>query len=154
MVTVGRGISADAIAEYVLAAILGFEKRLHDIRPRSRAGWKITPLGSLSGKTVGIAGFGAIGRAVAERVEARSACRSGCCGARRGNMPLPGIQPVDGIEALVAVSDHLVVALPATSKTARLINAERAGTREEIAASDQRRARPDRRSARPAACAR
>src|SRR5437016_13760771 len=35
VVTVGRGISADPIAEYVVAAILGFAKRLHDIRPRT-----------------------------------------------------------------------------------------------------------------------
>ena len=123
MVTVGRGISADPIAEYVLAAILGFEKRLHDVRPRSPAEWKNTPLGSLSGKTVGIAGFGAIGRAVAERlkpfgVEIKVLRRSAWPYA------LPGIKPVDDIETLIATSDHLVIALPATSKTAHLINAD------------------------------
>jgi phosphoglycerate dehydrogenase-like enzyme len=123
VVTVGRGISADPIAEYVVAAILGFEKRLHEVRPRSRQEWKITPLGSLSGKTVGLAGFGAIGRAVAERlkpfgVQLRVLRRSAW------QYTLPGIQPVDDIETLAAVSDHLVIALPATSKTTRLINTE------------------------------
>ncbi|MGY8667199.1 NAD(P)-dependent oxidoreductase [Bradyrhizobium sp. UFLA05-109] len=121
-VTVGRGISADPIAEYVLAAILGFEKRIYDVRPRNRQDWKITQLGSLSGKTIGIAGFGAIGRAVIERlkpfdVEIKVLRRS------PWQYPVPGVQPVDDIETLVSVSDHLVIALPATSKTTRLINA-------------------------------
>lgn len=123
VVTVGRGISADAIAEYVLAAILSFTKRLHEISPRNRAEWKITPLGSLSGKTIGIAGFGAIGHAVAERakpfgVQIRVL--------RRSSWPyaVPGILPVDTIEQLVAASDHLVIALPATPETVHLINAD------------------------------
>ena len=123
VVTVGRGISADAISEYVLAAILGYAKRLQDVRPRSRAEWKITPLGSLAGKTVGIAGFGAIGHAVAERlkpfgVQIKVLRRSSW------QYAVPGILPVDSIEALVAASDHLVIALPATPQTVHLINAE------------------------------
>lgn len=40
VVTVGRGISADPIAEYVLAAILDFEKRLHATRVRGPDDWK------------------------------------------------------------------------------------------------------------------
>ena len=123
VVTVGRGISADPIAEYVLAAILGFEKRIHDVRVRGRDHWKLSQLGSLSGKTVGIAGFGAIGRAVAERVtpfgvKIRVLRRS------PWQYVPPGIQPVESIESLVELSDHLVLALPATSKTAHLIKAD------------------------------
>ncbi|NEV00513.1 NAD(P)-dependent oxidoreductase [Bradyrhizobium uaiense] len=123
VVTVGRGISADAIAEYVLAAILGFAKRIHEIRPRNRQEWKITALGSLSGKTVGIAGFGAIGHAVAERlkpfgVQIRVLRRS------PWQYAIPGVVPVDSIEALVATADHLVIALPATPETVHLINAD------------------------------
>jgi phosphoglycerate dehydrogenase-like enzyme len=123
VVTIGRGISADPIAEYMLAAILGFERRIHEIRPRDSKDWRIIPLGSLVGKTIGIAGFGAIGRAVVERIKSfdvqiRVLRRS------PWRYVLPGIQPVDGIEELVEVSDHLVVALPATTKTTRLINAD------------------------------
>jgi phosphoglycerate dehydrogenase-like enzyme len=122
VVTVGRGISADPIAEYVLAAILGFEKRIHDLRPRSRQEWKITPLGSVSGKTIGIAGYGAIGRAVIERVRPFGVTIRVL---RRSAWPYvpPGIEPVDSIEQLVESSDHLVLALPATARTAHLINA-------------------------------
>ena len=123
VVTVGRGISADPIAEYVLAAILGFEKRIHEIRPRGAGDWKLLPLGSLSGKTIGIAGFGAIGRAVAERlkpfgVHIKVLRRS------PWQYALPAIQPIDTIEALFEQSDHLVLALPATTRTTHLINAD------------------------------
>ncbi|MDI4234026.1 NAD(P)-dependent oxidoreductase [Bradyrhizobium sp. Arg237L] len=123
VVTVGRGISADPIAEYVLAAILGFEKRIHDVRARSRGDWKLTSLGSLDGKTVGIAGFGAIGRAVAERARPFGVAVKVL---RRTpwQYTLPGVQPVDTIETLIELSDHLVIALPATAKTTHLINAE------------------------------
>jgi phosphoglycerate dehydrogenase-like enzyme len=123
VVTVGRGISADPIAEYVLAAVLGFEKRLVAIRPRNSRDWKQVPLGSLSGKTIGIAGFGAIGRAVAQRlrpfdVSIKVLRRSPWQYAE------PGIEPVNNIETLVELSDHLVIALPATARTVHLINAD------------------------------
>lgn len=123
VVTTGRGISAIPIAEYVLAAVLAFEKRLDKVRPLGPAEWGRGSLGSLSGKMIGIAGFGSIGRAVAERASAfgmtvsvlrRSAWHGG----------EPGIQPVTSIESLIETVDHLVLALPATSKTVHLINAD------------------------------
>jgi phosphoglycerate dehydrogenase-like enzyme len=123
VVTVGRGISADPIAEYVLAAILGFEKRLDAVRVRGPEDWKLVDLGTLSGKTVGIAGFGSIGRAVAERlkpfeVSLKVLRRSPWHTAERG------IEAVADIGALVEQADHLVIALPATAATSRLIDAD------------------------------
>jgi phosphoglycerate dehydrogenase-like enzyme len=121
-VTTGRGVAAIPIAEYVLAAILAFEKRLHDHRAVGTAGWGSGSFGSVYGKKIGIAGFGSIGRAVAERAFAfgmsvkalrRSAWRD----------PEPGIEPAASIEQLIDDVDHLVLALPATSKTVRLIDA-------------------------------
>lgn len=122
VVTTGRGISAVPIAEYVLAAILAFEKRFDKVRPLGAADWAQGSFGSLSGKVVCIAGFGSIGRAVAERAFAfgmavkvlrRSAWQN----------PEPGIKPAASIEELIESVDHLVLALPATSKTTRLIDA-------------------------------
>ena len=89
----------------------------------ARQDWKITPLGSLSGTTIGIAGFGAIGHAVAERVKPFGVQIRVLRRTPWSYAP-PGILPVDDIETLFAVSDHLVVALPATSKTTHLINAD------------------------------
>jgi phosphoglycerate dehydrogenase-like enzyme len=92
----------------VLAAILGFEKRIHEVRPRGAGDWKLVPLGSLGGKTIGIAGFGAIGRAVAERVKPfgveikvlrRSSCNTPCRASSRSTAssdlpPLPTVFPL------------------------------------------------------------
>ena len=123
VVTVGRGISADPIAEYVLAALLDFEKRIHAVRVRGLGDWKQTTLGSLSGRTIGIAGFGSIGRAVAARlkpfdVSIKVLRRS------PGREIEQGIEAVQDVETLVEHADHLVIALPATPATTRLIDAE------------------------------
>ena len=56
------------IAEWVLAAMLGFEKRL----PQSwltepPAQWNFADLGTLENKTLGLIGLGSIGREIARR---------------------------------------------------------------------------------------
>jgi phosphoglycerate dehydrogenase-like enzyme len=122
MVTTGRGVAAIPIAEYVMTAILAFEKRLHDFRATGPLGWGSGSFGSIYGKKVGIAGFGSIGRAVAERAFAfgmsvKALRRSAWCD------PEPGVEPAASIEDLIGDVDHLVLALPATSKTVHLIDA-------------------------------
>jgi phosphoglycerate dehydrogenase-like enzyme len=121
-VTVGRGISAVPIAEYVIAAILAFEKRFDAVRPRGPKDWKPTSLGLLSGKAVGIAGFCAIGRAVAARASAFGVSIK-VLRRSSGSTVDPGIDVVDSIEKLVESADHLVIALPLTTKTVNLIDA-------------------------------
>ena len=83
-VTCSRGVSAIPIAEYVLGAMLAFEKDIPNIwldEPPEH--WNIASLGELAGKTVGIVGLGGIGEAVA-RAGARVR-HAGCarCGATR-----------------------------------------------------------------------
>lgn len=122
VVTCARGVSAAAIADYVMTAVLAFEKRWDAIRMRGPEDWRRTTLGSLSGKRLGLAGFGAIGRAVAERARAfgltvGAVRRSGWA------VPEPGIEPFDRLETLAAASDHLVLALPLTADTRGLVGA-------------------------------
>jgi phosphoglycerate dehydrogenase-like enzyme len=122
-VTTGRGVAAIPIAEYVMAAILAFEKRLHDSRATGAADWGNGSFGSVYGKKIGIAGFGSIGRAVAERALAFGMSVK----ALRKSVwrdPEPGVEPVASIEELIDDVDHLVLALPATSKTLHLVNAD------------------------------
>jgi phosphoglycerate dehydrogenase-like enzyme len=120
-VTVGRGISAIPIAEYVLAAILGFEKQIGTVRVREPRDWTPAPLGSLSGKTVGLAGFGSIGRAVAQRLKPFGVLIKVLRRTTWADVE-PGIEAVGTIEALIESSDHLVIALPLTTKTTHLID--------------------------------
>lgn len=127
-VTCGRGVSAGPIAEFVLAAVLAHEKRFDAIRLRGPDDWRREVLGSLSGKRLGLVGYGAIGRAVA----ARAAVFGAVVGAvRRSPWPVswpvqgtePAVEPFDDLRGLVAVSDHLVLAAPLTPGARPLIDA-------------------------------
>ena len=67
-VTCSRGVSAIPISEYVVAAMLAFEKSFPSVwLDEAPETWNIASLGELAGKTVGIVGLGGIGTAVARR---------------------------------------------------------------------------------------
>jgi phosphoglycerate dehydrogenase-like enzyme len=122
MVTCGRGVASDEIADYVIAAIYARAKDLDAVTVHSLAEWIPAPLGRVSGTTVGIVGFGAIGSAVARRALALGAQ---VVAARRGRVPvaMAGVELLDSVEAVVATADHIVIAVPATSETYRLFDA-------------------------------
>jgi len=125
--TCSRGASAVPIAEWVLAVMLAAEKKLPETwvhEPPEH--WSIAFLGGLQGRTLGLIGLGGIGRAVAERALAfgmrvLAHRRSG------RKSPLPGVEVVTDLDALLGVSDHLVVAAPATRETRRLLDETRLG---------------------------
>jgi phosphoglycerate dehydrogenase-like enzyme len=122
VVTCGRGVAADSIAEYVLAAMLGHEKRFFDgVRVVDAASWKTRMLGRLSGKTLGLLGCGAIGSAVAKL---SMAFGMDILAVTRGELHMPGITSVKSPADLVARSDHLVVALPLTRETRGIVDAD------------------------------
>ncbi len=123
--TCSRGGSALPIAEWVLATMLAFEKHLPNswIRTVPEKGWSRADLGTLHGKTLGLIGLGGIGSAVAQRalpfgmrVQAyrRSAASSG----------IMGVEVVRSLPELVAASDHVVIAAPATAATRHLFSRE------------------------------
>ena len=122
VVTCARGVSAAPVADYVMTAVLAFEKQWDGLRLRGPEDWRRATLGSPAGKRLGLAGFGAIGRAVAERARAFGLA----VGAVRRTgwaEPEAGIEPFDRLETLAAVSDHLVLALPLTPNTRGLVGA-------------------------------
>ncbi len=67
--TCSRGGSAIPIAEWVLATLLAFEKRLPEswIHSLPAGGWSRATLGTLHGRALGLVGLGGIGAAVARR---------------------------------------------------------------------------------------
>jgi phosphoglycerate dehydrogenase-like enzyme len=122
IVTCGRGVASSDIADYVVAAIYQHSKNLEAARVRSRAQWQFRPLGSVVGSTIGILGFGTIGTEVARRARALGAA---VIAVRRRALPsnVDGTILVDDPAAVVAVADHIVVAMPLTSATCKLVDA-------------------------------
>jgi phosphoglycerate dehydrogenase-like enzyme len=69
ILTNGRGVFSASLGEFVLAAILYFAKDFRRmVRNQMAATWEQFDVDVISGKTVGIVGYGDIGRAVAARV--------------------------------------------------------------------------------------
>jgi phosphoglycerate dehydrogenase-like enzyme len=131
VVTCGRGITAEPIAEYVMAALLEEEKRIPDMRVRSledyqRLGneheWSKIPLGSLAGQTLGLLGLGSIGQEIARRA---SVFGMRILAARRssGASPLDFVELRPDAKALAREADHLVLCAPSTPETDRVIDA-------------------------------
>ncbi|MFN8624859.1 MAG: NAD(P)-dependent oxidoreductase [Candidatus Binatia bacterium] len=124
LVTCSRGASGIPIAEWVLAMMLAFEKRLPEAwvtQPPER--WHEAQLGGLYGKTCGVVGLGGIGTAVARRALAfdmrvRALRRSGT------PSPFAGIECVRSLVEVLGSADHLVLALPLTAETHHLIGHE------------------------------
>jgi phosphoglycerate dehydrogenase-like enzyme len=124
MVTCGRGHAAAPIAEYVLGSILLYEKRLDRVRVQASVDWVRHELGTLEGRTLGLAGYGAIGQAIAQRAVAFGmrivALRAGAWAEGEA----PGVGRARDLTELFSQSDHLVLALPLTPATRRCVNAE------------------------------
>jgi phosphoglycerate dehydrogenase-like enzyme len=122
-VTNARGASAIPISEFVLAAMLAFEKRLPETwihEPPKH--WNFAPLGWLNTRTLGLVGLGGIGVAVAERA-LPFGMRVRALRRRPEPSPIDGVEVVGSLEELLPVSDHVVLAAPATPRTRRLIDA-------------------------------
>jgi phosphoglycerate dehydrogenase-like enzyme len=125
-VTNASGVHAEPIAEQVLGYLLTFERRLHRAaRQRHRGVWEGYSAGELRGKTVCVAGLGAIGSRVAELCAALG-CR--VVGTKRDPETGPDaadeVHPPDALHGLLAEADHVVAACPLTDETADLFDAE------------------------------
>lgn len=121
-VTSAPAINAAAIAEFAIAAMLAYEKRMPACWIHEAAEWKPWSLGTLHGRTLGVAGLGAIGSSLA-----RLALAFGMqvIGLRRTDVrPMEGVELVANREALAARADHLVLCLPATAQTRNFVDAD------------------------------
>ena len=126
VLTNSAGIHAPPIAETVLGIMLYFARGLDFAARDQGAGrWDQTAFGTtaspvfeLGGKTVGVIGYGGVGRAVAEKAR--------CFGmhvlaTRRTSRPSDDGTPIVALEQLLSESDIVVIATPATPATHRLI---------------------------------
>ena len=122
LVTCSRGVSAEAIAEWVMAMILAWAKRLPgtwvDAPPEE---WFLTRLDRLAEATVALVGLGSINLAVAERL-VPFRCRILAVRRTPGSSPLPYVEVVASPAVAVAEADHLVLAAPLTPTTYHLVD--------------------------------
>jgi phosphoglycerate dehydrogenase-like enzyme len=128
VVTSARGHNAGAVAEHVIWALLSLARQARTLHRSQEAGrWERLTPGELAGKTLGVAGFGAIGEQVARRARA---FEMRVIGTRRSAKPgdtdplLDDLLPADGLDDLLARSDAVVVAVPLTAETRGLFGAE------------------------------
>jgi len=123
------GKNAAAVAELVFGLLLGIDRRIPDAVASLRAGkWERAKYGGaegLHGKTLGIAGFGAVGREVASRAKcfglhpvawSRSLTAS--------KAAEHGVGHASSLQELASKSDILSLHLPITDRTRGIVNAK------------------------------
>jgi len=111
---------ASTVAEHALLLMLALQRPLLKLDPAVRTGrWRKEepPLFELRGKQVGIVGFGAIGQAIARRVQAFDA---GVAYFQRHSVDGFRRQPLD---ELLRDSDVVVLSVPMTGATRQMIGA-------------------------------
>lgn len=118
IVTNSRGLYADALGEFAVAAMLWFAKDLRRlIRGQEARHWDPYTVERLAGKTAGIIGYGGIGRAVGARAAALGMRVIGV-----GRRQEPGEPTIDDT---IPQSDYVVLSAPLTPATYRLMTRER-----------------------------
>ena len=127
--TNGIGIFSPALAEFTLGAILYFAKDFRRMIRNQEAGeWKPFDVTPVAGQTVGIVGYGDIGRAIAARVRPLGmrvlAMRRHASDATRAADALVDATygPEQRIE-MIRQCDYVVVAAPLTAETRGMIGA-------------------------------
>jgi D-3-phosphoglycerate dehydrogenase len=117
----------DEVAEHVLALIFCLERGVHHYDRAVRDGdWALAvgqPIRRIAGRTLGVIGFGKIGRTVAQRAQAlgmRVIVHDSRAGA--GTIAAAGAEPV-ALLALAARADFITLHVPATPDTEGLIDA-------------------------------
>jgi phosphoglycerate dehydrogenase-like enzyme len=122
--TNGSGVFSPSLGEFALAAILYFAKDFRRMLRNQEAGrWEQFDVEEISGRTVGIVGYGDIGRAVATRVRAMG---MHVLALKRHAPASPDplvdefYQPRD-LNVMLSRSDYVVVCAPLTPETHHMI---------------------------------
>ncbi|MCU1245141.1 MAG: D-isomer specific 2-hydroxyacid dehydrogenase, NAD-binding [Acidobacteria bacterium] len=124
VVTNARGVFNDALAEFVLAAVLYFAKDLPRMRRNQQAArWEPFNVRRIEGSTLGIIGYGSIGHSVARL--AHAARMRVVAIRRRADAPadplLARAYATSELADLMSASDYVVITAPLTDQTRGLV---------------------------------
>lgn len=142
-VTSSSGVMISQMGEYTLMALLMLGHKMHQIfRLQQESKWgegnDMTPL-ELRGSTVGIVGYGSVGREIARRlhpfgVTVLAAKRDASQPEDSGYAPeglgdpngdyFTRLYPIEALKGMLAECDFVVVALPLTAETRNMFNAD------------------------------
>jgi phosphoglycerate dehydrogenase-like enzyme len=124
--TNGAGVFSASLGEFALGAILYFAKDFRRMIRNQMAGvWEAFDVEWASGKTVGIIGYGDIGRAIAERVRPIGmtvlAVRRHAASPRGGDPLVAETYTPERRLEMISRCDYVVVAAPLTAETRGMI---------------------------------
>lgn len=123
--TNGTGVFSQSLGEFALGVILYFAKDFRRMLRNQEAGrWEQFDVEEIDGQTVGIVGYGDIGRAVASRVRAMG-MRVLALKRHAPAEPDPLIEKFykpEGLEAMLSECDFVVAAAPLTPETRHMIS--------------------------------
>lgn len=127
-ITCSRGLHQTPVAETVFGMILALTRNLHfarDLQKENRWAFDIVSDGltTLEGKTLGIIGAGNIGQAIAKRAKPFGMNVIGLNYSGRKVAGFSEIRPLNNLSWLLKQSDIVVLSLPLTEKSAKLIGA-------------------------------
>jgi phosphoglycerate dehydrogenase-like enzyme len=118
-VTSAAGVHAPNAAEHAVGAVLSFSRRLHEAARADR--WQPVNPGEIAGSTVTVVGLGAIGTAIAERLEPFDVTTIGVRRDPQAGGPTDEVLGSDALHDALARSDYLVLCCPLTDETRGLI---------------------------------
>jgi phosphoglycerate dehydrogenase-like enzyme len=127
IMTNGSGVFSSSLGEFALAAILYFAKDFRRmIRNQTAGRWEPFDVLPIAGHTVGIVGYGDIGRAVASRVRAMGmnvlAVKRHVSAQNNSDSLADRIYSTEQRLAMLPQCDYVVVAAPLNAETLGLIN--------------------------------
>jgi phosphoglycerate dehydrogenase-like enzyme len=124
-VTNAAGVHGPNISEYVIGALVAHERQFRRAwEQQERSHWEAYPVRELQGSTAAVVGLGAIGEALAEKLDAFGVETVGVRYTPEKDGPTDEVVGFDDVHDALARADYVLLACPLTDTTRGLIDDE------------------------------